>query len=172
MKKLMMIVMLLFLIGCATTTPMKGKWFSRSNADADQFNRDKEDCIYRAVMMMKGTELAFTYQKNVQELAAQCLESRGYYFVDDQKLQTSVGTEIGLKDLVVKRVIKGSPADKEGIKMGDKIIKVNGIPVDSVAKLYEVRSGKVGDIVKYTILRDGKEMEFSMELVLVSSLGK
>ncbi|MCL6471272.1 MAG: trypsin-like peptidase domain-containing protein [Firmicutes bacterium] len=67
------------------------------------------------------------------------------------------GSEIK-KGAVVVEVVKGSPADKAGLKAKDLIIAVNGKAVESMDEVIaEVRQSKVGDTLKLTYLRDGKE---------------
>jgi len=70
-----------------------------------------------------------------------------------------VGMEIGIKDgiLTVVTPIKGSPADKAGVKSGDKILKIDGkttndMAVDAAVKLIR---GDHGTVVKITFYREG-----------------
>ena len=67
-----------------------------------------------------------------------------------------VGMEIGIKDhlLVVVAPIKGSPAEKAGVKTGDAILKIDGkdtsdLSVDQAVKLIR---GKADTVVKITFL--------------------
>ena len=70
-----------------------------------------------------------------------------------------VGMEIGIKDGVLSVVspLKGSPAEKAGIKAGDKIITIDGKPaVDlSTEKAVKLIRGPKGTVVKISILRNG-----------------
>lgn len=70
-----------------------------------------------------------------------------------------VGMEIGIKDnvLTVVSPLKDSPADKAGMKTGDKILKIDDtsafdMPVDKAVKLIR---GTAGTVVKIQILRAG-----------------
>jgi carboxyl-terminal processing protease len=70
-----------------------------------------------------------------------------------------VGMEIGIKDgiLTVVTPIKNSPAEKAGVRAGDKIIKIddrttNDLPVDQAVKLIR---GARGTAVKIVFLREG-----------------
>ena len=69
-----------------------------------------------------------------------------------------VGMEVGNRDnsLVVVTPLKGTPAEKAGIKAGDKIIKINDtdttdMPVDQAVRLIR---GKGGTTVRLTVFRD------------------
>lgn len=79
-----------------------------------------------------------------------------------------VGIEIGMRknQLTVISPIKDSPADKAGIKAGDKIIKIDnkdatGVTVQEAVSLIR---GKRGTLVILTVLRDGlpKTKEFKL----------
>jgi serine protease Do len=62
-------------------------------------------------------------------------------------------------------IVPDSPAAKAGIKAEDIILKLNGVKINrehSLASL--IQKYKVGDTIKLTILREGKEMEISLKL--------
>lgn len=80
-----------------------------------------------------------------------------------------VGMEIGIKDgiLTVVSPLKGSPADRAGVKTGDKIIKIDDknsadLPVDKAVKLIR---GKKGTPVVLTILREGSSEPMEKTIV-------
>jgi len=68
----------------------------------------------------------------------------------------------------VTEVIKGSPADKAGIEVGDIMVEIDGKRLvddsgeESLASM--IGKKKIGDNVKVKIWRDGKEMEMSLTL--------
>ncbi|MEN3366343.1 MAG: hypothetical protein V7606_3617 [Burkholderiales bacterium] len=78
--------------------------------------------------------------------------------------------------VAVLRIMPGSAAAKAGLQgasvsreggvvLGDVIKAVEGIPVDSVGRLFaRLDDSKVGDIVRLTILRGGREQEASVAL--------
>ncbi len=77
-----------------------------------------------------------------------------------------VGMEIDIKNnvLTVIAPLKGTPAEKAGIKAGDQIIAINGnatdgLPVDTAVN--DIR-GPVGSTVDLTIVRDGKPIDFKI----------
>lgn len=80
-----------------------------------------------------------------------------------------VGMEIGIKDgvLIVISPLKGSPAEKAGIKAGDKILTIDGetavdLSTDDAVKL--IRGAK-GTIVKIAVLRNGGAKPLTFEIV-------
>ncbi|MBI2474743.1 MAG: trypsin-like peptidase domain-containing protein [Candidatus Taylorbacteria bacterium] len=100
---------------------------------------------------------------------------RPYLGVRYVPITTEVKTEQGLDadyGVLVKSgledepaVLKGSPADKAGIKAGDIILDIDGNKLDkdrSLAKM--IRDRKVGDTVTLKVLRDGKERGMKAKL--------
>ena len=65
---------------------------------------------------------------------------------------------------VVKTFKKGS-GEKEGMKAGDVIYKVEGKKIEGLelSKVVSMIKGEEGTFVKVTVLRDGKEIEFNLE---------
>lgn len=61
--------------------------------------------------------------------------------------------------------VYGKNAIKAGLKEGDLITKLNGEAVNSGSELvYKIQKMKIGDIAKFTIYRDDKELEISVKL--------
>jgi carboxyl-terminal processing protease len=81
-----------------------------------------------------------------------------------QEIQGSfegIGAELGMKDnvLTVIAPLEGSPAQKAGVRAGDKIFKVDGKIINdlSVDQAVDLIRGKKGTEVKLTILSQGDE---------------
>lgn len=72
-----------------------------------------------------------------------------------------VGMEIGIRDdiLTVIAPLKGNPAERAGIKTGDKILKIDNTPTDrmTIDKAVKLIRGKSGTAVVFTILREGED---------------
>lgn len=80
-----------------------------------------------------------------------------------------VGMEIGIKDnlLTVVAPLKGTPAERAGIRPGDKILKINGevstsFKVEQAVKLIR---GPRGTTVSLTISREGAKEPFEVKIV-------
>ena len=66
----------------------------------------------------------------------------------------------------VSGVSEGSDALEKGLKVGDVILEVNGIPVTSVAEVNLIKEDcEVGDTLELTVYREGETFEMTIELV-------
>ncbi len=92
----------------------------------------------------------------------------------DMQTETSgkfggLGIEIALKDdrLTIVSPIEGTPADKAGLKSGDKIIKIGdeSTAAMSINDAVKRLRGKVGTKVTITVLREGLGEPFDVTLV-------
>jgi S1-C subfamily serine protease len=94
----------------------------------------------------------------------------------DEEFNSTVTRRLGVKGVMVLRVTPGSAAQAAGLKgakigadgritPGDIITAVNGKPVDSVGKLIALLDDyRVGETVKLTVLRDGKNADVDVAL--------
>ena len=77
-----------------------------------------------------------------------------------------VGIEIDVKDgiLTVVSPLKGTPADKAGMRAKDKIIKINGTSTIGMSSQDATKliRGPKGTPVVFTVNRDGKELEIKV----------
>ena len=70
-----------------------------------------------------------------------------------------------LGGLVVTRVDPSGPAARAGVKVGDRIRKVNGLPANSVDDAQRgIYGAQVGDVLKLEVERDGKSTELRVTL--------
>ncbi len=66
---------------------------------------------------------------------------------------------------IIESVSKNDPADKAGLKAGDVIVKIDGKPLrDGRALKTRVALTPVGQVIKMTALRDGKEIEIGVRI--------
>ena len=88
-----------------------------------------------------------------------------------------LGIEVGMEFGVVKVVtpMDGSPAEKEGVKAGDYIVKINDIQVQgkTLTEAVELMRGPVGSSLKITVRRKGVKkaliFEITREIIEVKS---
>ena len=82
---------------------------------------------------------------------------------------TGVGMEVGSREgfLVVISPLKNSPAEKAGVKSGDKIIAIDGESSvdDSVEEAVKRIRGEKGTTVALTMIRDGEKDPLTIEVV-------
>lgn len=87
---------------------------------------------------------------------------RGWLGVSIQEVTSDLAEEFGVKDLkgaLVSGVMKGSPAEKAGIKQGDVILQYNGKIVDDTGHLRNmVSQTPIGTKVQVKLLRQKKEV--------------
>jgi len=70
------------------------------------------------------------------------------------------------KGVYVQEVIEGGAAEKAGMKKGDVILQMQGMPVDSKSELQEIISQhNPGDKITLTVFRDGKQLDLSTTLL-------
>jgi periplasmic serine protease, Do/DeqQ family len=116
-----------------------------------------------------GFAVPINIAKNVaDQLIEKGKVERGYLGIFMQDVDQNIAKHFKLKKpqgVIVTDVVKGSPAEKAGIKSGDLILEIDGREVKNSIQLRAyVQSKKPGDKVKLKVLRDGKEMEISVNL--------
>lgn len=79
-----------------------------------------------------------------------------------------VGIEVTLEDnkLLVIAPIEDTPADLAGVKAGDVIVKIDGIPVlsDNLSRAVERMRGDIGSKITLTIVREGANDPLNIEI--------
>ena len=89
-----------------------------------------------------------------------------------------LGIEVGMEFGVVKVItpMDDSPAEREGVKAGDYIVKINGIQVQgkTLSEAVELMRGPVGSKLEITIRRKGEKkaliFEITREIIEVKSV--
>jgi len=89
-----------------------------------------------------------------------------------------LGIEVGMEFGVVKVItpMDGSPAEREGVKAGDYIVKINGIQVQgkTLSEAVELMRGPVGSKLEITIRRRGEKkalvFKITREIIEVKSV--
>ncbi|MGF1511886.1 MAG: DegQ family serine endoprotease [Myxococcota bacterium] len=94
--------------------------------------------------------------------------SRGFLGVFIQDLNPSLAEKFGVegtRGVLVSDVMPDGPAAEAGIRPGDIILKVDGVEVDTAARLRLVIASKGGDKkVKLELLRDGRSKTMNVRL--------
>lgn len=67
--------------------------------------------------------------------------------------------------VIIEDVQKDSSAEKAGLKVKDMVVKVNGNTVTKIEEINKIKEGlKKGDIIKFTVYRDGEMIEIDVVL--------
>ena len=102
-----------------------------------------------------------TVQTIIDELMEKGYVARPYLGVTifDKQTAARYGYQLTIdKGVYVYQLYIGGPADKAGLQRGDVILSVDGKAVNSVTEVRsEIMAKKIGDKVKVTYDRDGKE---------------
>jgi serine protease Do len=104
----------------------------------------------------------------VLDLKANGKVNRGYIGVQIRSIDEVEAKGVGLSKVegaMVHGVLKGSPAEKSGVQIGDVILQVNGKPISTSNELQsEIAMHRAGDYVDLTIWRDEKQMNIKVKL--------
>ncbi len=94
--------------------------------------------------------------------------TRGWLGVSVQEVSDSLAESFGLKEArgaLISEVIKGSPAEKAGLRRGDIILSYNGQEIRNVTDLPRLTAATpVDQTVKIGIFRDGKTRDVQVKV--------
>lgn len=106
--------------------------------------------------------------KLLPEKYSRIWETRKYIGVYLEELNRELSEYFGVKEgrgLLVSKVSKDSPAGKAGLKVGDVIIKADGVKVETISDLSElIKDKKKGEKIKIEFLRNKKRMKLDIEV--------
>lgn len=115
-----------------------------------------EDALEYARAIEEGGEVIRPY------IGISMVDLSEEYYLWQNRIVIPEGVDEGI---AVIEVVKGSPADKAGLKKGDIITKLGGNDTGSLAEFrYELYKHKVGDKLEVTYYRDGKEKKANITL--------
>jgi carboxyl-terminal processing protease len=132
---------------------------------------DTQEMIYGAISgMVKSTDDPYTVFFNPQETEEFLKEAEGVF--------EGIGAEIGIKNnqLVIIAPLEGTPAEKAGLRAGDKILKIDGketidLTIEEAVKLIR---GPKGTEVTLTIFREDwnktKEIKIVRSVIKIPSV--
>ena len=123
---------------------------------------DSERRVYGAIKgMVDSEEDPYTTFFTPKEATSFETEIKGSF--------EGIGMEVGKKDgvIVVISPIPGSPAEKAGVKTGDKIVRINDqVTLDmSVDKAVKIIRGRKGTTVSIQIYREGQDKPIDFKIV-------
>jgi len=176
-------VMCVFLVVCGFVCP--------GRAGAGTVDAEAE--LYKQVELFSDavTTVQSDYKKEVEpkQLVYGALEGMlssldGYsQFMDPESLKElevetkgefgGLGLEIGIRDdiLTVVAPLYGTPAERAGLKAGDKIVRIDGESTQDIKLTDAVKKlrGKPGSKIALTVLREGEEklLDFSIERSII-----
>lgn len=106
--------------------------------------------------------------KVVDQLMTAGKVSRGWLGVSIQAVSDDLAEALGIdeaKGALVSRVFEGSPALKSGVKVGDLVLKLDGVEVkDNLHLTRMVGDLKAGQTARFEVLRDGKIRNVSVKI--------
>ena len=102
--------------------------------------------------------------------------SRGWLGVTIQPVTEELAQSFGLRQArgaLINGVMKGSPAEKAGIRQGDIVTAFNGVEVKDPAHLQrQVAEAGIGKPAKVNVFRDGKSLDLTITLANAEAAAK
>jgi serine protease Do len=138
------------------------------NSGGPLFNLRGEVIGINTMILATGQNLGFAVPINmVKEILASLKErgrpQLGWLGVDAQNVTPDIAAALGMPEpigAIIKGVVKGSPAEKSGLKRGDVIVELDGRKILDPAELPRmIAFGHIGKTVTFKVLRQGKAME-------------
>ncbi len=143
------------------------------NSGGPLTNMEGEVIGINTAIVASGQGIGFAIPINlakgiIEQLKATGEVTRGWLGVAIQDLTQEMADYYNLKDrkgVLVAKVFENDPADKAGIKAQDIIISVNGKKIETSRELTSMIAGLVvGEKAKVTVLRNGKEKTFTVDI--------
>ncbi|MGQ0501976.1 MAG: Do family serine endopeptidase [Panacagrimonas sp.] len=149
------------------------------NSGGPLFNLDGEvvginSQIYSQSGSYQGVSFAIPINvaaKVAQQLRDQGKVTRGWLGVIVQPVDRGLAQSFGMErpeGALVSRVLEGSPAEETGLRAGDIILSFNGVSLESSGSLPPlVGDANPGQVIPLKVMRDGKAIDFSVEIALL-----
>ena len=122
-------------------------------------NDKMKDGIYKGMVDSLGDP--YTVYYNSEEYKQFTSSSSGTY----SGIGVAVSQNVTTGAITIVKTFKKGSGEKEGMKPGDVIYKVEGKRIEGLelSKVVSMIKGEEVTFVKVTVLRDGKEIEFNLE---------
>ena len=149
---------------------------NRGNSGGPMFNMNGEVIgVNTAIVSPSGGNVGIgfaipsnTAQSIINQLMKGGKIERGWLGITFQPVTDEIAKGFKLKNIhgaIVSNVIKGSPAEKAGIKIGDIIVKFNEVVIDKVSKFPKiVASAPLNQKLPVEIIRKGKSVGLQVKL--------
>ena len=116
-----------------------------------------------------GFAIPVSMAKDVMEqIIAEGSVTRGYIGISPQDITPALAESLKLqvvRGALVATVVRGHPADKAGVKVGDVITDIEGKTIqDSVAAMAVIAALKPGNDAKFQLTRSGKAIELTVNI--------
>ncbi len=141
------------------------------NSGGPLFSMDGKVIGINTAIVAQGQGIGFAIPINMAksilaDLKTKGKVTRGWLGISVQDVSADIAKNLNYKSkngAIVTDVFKGDPADLAGIRVEDIIIEINGKAVkDTHDLLLRISSFHVGEKVSIKVVRDGKEMVFSL----------
>ena len=126
----------------------------------NEIDNDKiQNGIFKGMVDSLGDQ--YTVYYNPEEYKQFTASSSGTY----SGIGVAVSQNVTTGAITIVKTFKKGSGEKEGMKPGDVIYKVEGKKIEGLelSKVVSMIKGEEGTFVKVTVLRDGKEIEFNLE---------
>ena len=104
----------------------------------------------------------------MEQIIAEGAVTRGYIGISPQDITPELAESLKLKlarGALVAQVVRGSPADKAGVKAGDVITAIEGKGIqDSVVAMAVIAGLKPGKDVKFQMTRSEKAIDIAINV--------
>lgn len=84
--------------------------------------------------------------------------------ISDDQFTVASDTTYSKRDIIASTVVSNSPAERAGVKTGDKLISLDGQSIDSAAQLTNLTQQYAGKTVQIAVLRDGQTQNLQITL--------
>ncbi len=143
------------------------------NSGGPLFNPDGEVIGINTAIVARGQGIGFAIPINTAKDMLGDLKSkgrviRGWLGVSVQDVTREIAENLKLKEprgALVGDVIKGTPAEKAGIQLGDILIAIDGRTIQDTPELLRIVAAiPVGKKVAVAVLRNGQEKSFEITI--------
>ncbi len=131
--------------------------------------------INTAIYSRSGGSLGIGFaipSSTVSHVATQLLKSgrvsRGFIGVEPQDVTPELADALDLpseKGAVITAIVRGGPAEKAGVRVGDVLLSIGDEPVTNIAKMLDIVARQTpGSKVRFHFLRDGRKLDIDIRI--------